>query len=184
MSMEQAILEHASALRELSAAIKSMYAGRAGALAIGLDLGGASDTSVVTAENKASIKNGGREMGADEAAALRKGNAERAEVKPDAELEKAVSKVEKDAKPEAKKPEEKTVTQTEPSQDDGQGSDDGLTELSYTADVRPVLLKLNKAKGADTLKALLKKFGAATGDKLTADQFVAVLADANAQLAA
>jgi hypothetical protein len=68
-----------------------------------------------------------------------------------AELEAAVSKVEEESK-----------------------------ALDYKADVRPVLLALAKKAGQPALKDLLTKYGAATGDKLTADQFAGIVADANA----
>ena len=62
--------------------------------------------------------------------------------------------------------------------------DDGLTELDYKTEVRPVLLALHKAKGKDALAALLKKYEVSNGDQLKALQFAPILADANAQLAA
>lgn len=56
-------------------------------------------------------------------------------------------------------------------------------DLDYTKDVRPVLLAVNKKAGQPALKALLTKFGAATGDKLKPEQFTDVLAEANKILA-
>lgn len=57
-------------------------------------------------------------------------------------------------------------------------------DLDYTKDVRPVLLAVNKKSGQPALKALLTKFGAASGDKLKPEQFTEVLAEANKILAA
>lgn len=140
MSMENAILEHAAALREVAAAIKSM--------------GNFVPAEIAAIEQKAE---------AYEAKVADK----KPEVK-DAEIEKAVQKVE-----EAAKDEQKT-----------ESADDGaLVELDYTKDVRPVLLAVNKKAGQPALKALLNDFGAATGDKLKPEQYTDVLAAANKILA-
>ena len=130
MSLEQAILEHASALREVAAAIRERNA---------------PINAVVAQISEAveEVKNFATEP-ADQAKAE--------EVKPDAELETAVQQVEQEE----------------------------AAALDYKTDVRPVLLALNKAKGADALKGLLGKYGAATGDKLDAEHYAAIVADAKA----
>lgn len=83
-----------------------------------------------------------------------KDGAASAKAEKDAELEAAVTKVEEESK-----------------------------ALDYKTDVRPVLLALAKKAGQPELKDLLTKYGAATGDKLTADQFAGIVADANALIA-
>jgi len=108
----------------------------------------------------------------------------------DAELEEAVTKVEKAAKQEkaeAKKPVEKAEVSSETSADAGVASfDKPATQLDYKADVKPTLLKLHQdpRHGADALKALLKKYNAPNGDKIKPEDLGAILADAQALLAA
>lgn len=133
MSLEQAILEHASALREVAAAIRERNA---------------PINAVVAQISEAveEVKNFATEPAEQ---------VKTEEVKPDAELETAVQQVEQAAQEES-------------------------APLDYKADVRPVLLALNKAKGADALKGLLGKYGAATGDKLDAEHYAAIVADAKA----
>lgn len=193
MSMEQAILEHAGALRELAAAIKSMGSGWSPVTyGTGVKIKGTltdADGNVVqqgetladTVEiAKEKITKQRAERDADQQAAgvcpeaseevlnvatgemipadqaIKDGmEAARAKrVEKDAELEAAVSKVEEESK-----------------------------ALDYKTDVRPVLLALAKKAGQPALKDLLTKYGAATGDKLTADQFAGIVADANALIA-
>ena len=202
MSMEQAILEHAGALRELAAAIKSMgdgglmtreqaeaeknpdvYGTRVETLADTVEIAkdkiakqraerdadqqAAGVCPEATGQGLVAAPVGSKQAALDKAAAEEvnvkstgKG-AERiqaevtpAAVKPDAELEAAVTKVEEDSK-----------------------------ALDYKTDVRPVLLALAKKAGQPALKDLLTKYGAATGDKLTPDQFAGIVADANALIA-
>jgi lipopolysaccharide biosynthesis regulator YciM len=170
MSMEQAILEHAGALRELAAAVKSM--GDSGRVTgfrpeLAAPYGDEKVAEVKDAVLEQAIKDGAESARAevvkadkkvpnDETIAAMKeaeqivANREKA----DAELEAAVSKVEEESK-----------------------------AIDYKTDVRPVLLALAKKAGQPALKDLLTKYGAATGDKLTADQFAGIVADANALIA-
>lgn len=94
-----------------------------------------------------------------------------------------VEPIEKSGKmPGAKDPEiEQAVQKVEEAAKEEQAE---AVELDYTKDVRPVLLAVNKKAGQPALKALLTQFGAATGDKLTADQYADVLVEANKILAA
>lgn len=155
MSMEQAILELAAAMRENTAALikaseatvhstdaykESMAAYTAPADEIRVKPISVESTPTNVRENKVTT------AGLDKAAP--------AAVAPDAELEAAVTKVEEESK-----------------------------ALDYKTDVRPVLLALAKKAGQPALKDLLTKYGAATGDKLTPDQFAGIVADANALIA-
>lgn len=88
------------------------------------------------------------------------------------------------ATPVAETPAAKPEAAAESPSDDN-GMVDGLDEpLDYQKDVRPVLLNLNRTKGKDALAALLKKYGAATGDKIKPEDFALIRDEANAQLAA
>lgn len=164
MSMEQAILEHAGALRELAAAIKSMGSVSFTAqpsLMTKEQVAKAFDVPVDLVQEEAHppADHSGTAKVIAESISKRveqvKATTEKADaVEPDAELEAAVTKVEEDSK-----------------------------ALDYKTDVRPVLLALAKKAGQPALKDLLTKYGAATGDKLTADQFAGIVADANALIA-
>lgn len=145
MSLEQAILELASAMRELAKANSPQVRVTAEKI------------SELSGEDRAVLK--GTTV-ADATADEIPGKKSRdSVVKPDAELEKAVSKVEEAAGAEQK-------------------------ELTYTADVLPLLMKLNKTKGKDALVALLGHFEAAKGDKIKPEQFADVIAYAEEKLAA
>ena len=151
MSMENAILEHAAALRELSAAIKMMYAGRGDALALPASQGGTVKEALATI------------------AAAEPEQILAAVGSKDAEIEHAVQKVEDEAKAERKEAEDNQAGPT--------GADD-ITPLDYAKDVRPVLLAAIKKSGKDTVAAMLQTFGVDKADKLTADQLPAALAAA------
>lgn len=158
MSMEQAILEHAGALRELAAAIKSTGGAdlRKAEMMAGVHLQEAMGAGRELKEKAAELAEARTERVAatkEAAAQDAKANEKPTEVKPDAELDKAVEQVEQAA-------------------------------LDYKKDVYPVLLQVSKTKGKEALRGLLDKFGAKTGDSLKADQFAAIVADGNALLAA
>lgn len=194
MSMENAILDHAAALRELSAAIKEMYAGRAATLALPVEQGGAGAKAARGAYYDEMVAKGAvsapRAHEASDEAKEKVRNAPRRDpaneqkpeaepIKQDAEMEKAVSKVEDNAKKE--KAGEKTSGATsQESTGDSFDNDALAAPLEYTRDVRPVLLQLSKAKGKDELLALLKKYGAKNGEAIKADDFAKIVADANA----
>lgn len=149
MSLEQAILELAAAMKEQAAAQRESNEVQR-ATAAGYEK--AVTAYAIGGQRKRSSEDeAGKQAHNDELAQQSKTE----EVKPDAELETAVQQVEQAAQEEA-------------------------APLDYKADVRPVLLALNKAKGADALKGLLGKYGAATGDKLDAEHYAAIVADAKA----
>lgn len=160
MSMEQAILEHAGALRELAAAIKSMgdggrFTGFRPELAAPYGDEKTADTPAEGAEKgKPAPAEAKKDVQAEPNPAEPAAPTPKSQVVPSDELEAAVTKVEEDSK-----------------------------ALDYKTDVRPVLLALAKKAGQPALKDLLTKYGAATGDKLTADQFAGIVADANALIA-
>ncbi len=54
--------------------------------------------------------------------------------------------------------------------------DDAGDALDFEADIKPMLLKLNKAGGRDALLDLFEDFGVEKGDELKPAQFVKVLA--------
>lgn len=156
MSMEQAILELASGMKELAAAVRSgfsspqMIAGIQQVEAALAPLVEKEVAIVSTGAGAKRIKATLTDSAAESMAAADQAHPE--EVKPDAELEAAVSKVEEAAKP-----------------------------LDYQVDVRPVLMAVAKSKdlGAPKLKELLAKYGAPNGDKLKPTDYAAILADAN-----
>ena len=180
MSLEQAITDHAAAIRELAAAI----------------LGTASASSIVTnplaskAEHFAKVEAG---LAANKALST---------VGLDNEMEKAVTQVEADAKAEltdaqieakAEKAAAKnaasaagTATAAADTQTTAGAADtataEAQTSYDYAKDVAPVLTKVAQ-KSRDSLVALLAKFGAKKGNELKADDYAAVLAAANELLA-
>lgn len=155
MSMENAILELAAAIRELAGS---------GHRTTGMPAALAAPYGVVLPTEPA--KNS-------------KPNPGRAEfVSGDAELEQAVEKVEAAAKGESKaKAAARAATSVE------EKTDEPAATLDYKADVYPKLVALAKAKGKPALVGLLKEFDAANGDALKAEQYSAVVARA-AELAA
>lgn len=162
MSMEQAILELAAAMREQAAAQRESNevqretaAGYERAVtAYGKTFNEVSaadpvqDKAAELAEARTERVAATKEAAAQDA----KANEKPAEVKPDAELDKAVEQVEQAA-------------------------------LDYKKDVYPVLLQVSKTKGKEALRKLLDQFGAKTGDALKADDFAAILAAGNELLA-
>lgn len=165
MSMENAILELAAAMREQAAAQRESNEVQR-ATAAGYER---AVTAYATGEQRKDVAQANEQVSAKMAG-------DKPEVK-DAEIEKAVQKVEADAKKEG------AATSAATSQESTDDSSDALVELDYTKDVRPVLLAVNKKAGQPELKALLTKFGAATGDKLKPEQYGEVLAAANKILA-
>lgn len=170
MSMENAILEHAAALRELSAAIKAMYAGRADALALSVDGGEQSDKvagalRIIAGASPAEILT---------AATPAKGSTKKSEPKADAELEQSVQKVESDAAAEKARIDADTKA-AEANRTEVHLGDDVAPELDYAKDVRPVLLAaIKKGKRAE-IEAHLAAAGVAKADQLKPEQLPAVL---------
>ena len=181
MSLEQAITDHAAAIRELAAAI----------------LGTASASTIVTsplaskAEHFAKVEAG---LAANKALST---------VGLDNEMETAVTKVEADAKPNATRAviEQKlaearatknagsaagTATVAADTQTTAGAADTAMAEAQtsydYAKDVAPVLTKVAQ-KSRDSLVALLAKFGAKKGNEIKADDYAAVLGAANELLA-
>lgn len=159
MSMEQAILELAAAFRENTAALQASTSASNEATKSYADVMAGYGAAVEA--YKASDKGGS-----------------------DAEMEEAVTKVEKAAKSEKKGIEavkEKLDERLADTIDQASliGADDKV--LDYKADVVPALLALQKKTGG--LKDLLTKFGVTKGDQLKAEQYADIVAQAN-QLAA
>lgn len=168
MSMEQAILELAAGMKDLAAAVRNGFSTPQmveGVKQVSAALAPLSEVEDPVLEQaikdgaesaRAEVVKADKKVPNDETIAAMK-EAEQIVAnreKADAELEAAVSKVEEDSK-----------------------------ALDYKTDVRPVLLALAKKAGQPALKDLLTKYGAATGDKLTPDQFAGIVADANALIA-
>lgn len=166
MSLEQAITDHAAAIRELAAAnlevaaimtatIKSQLAQAAISAPIGHAQG---DDHMLTA------------------AALRDKKA--------ADLEKSVAKVEAAAKNEGKSA-AGTATPAADTQNTAGAADtataEAQTSYDYAKDVQPLLVKVGKNR--DQLVALLKSFGAAKGADIKPADYAAVIAKANELIA-
>lgn len=162
MSIENAILEHAAAVRELSASIKAMYAGRADALALPASQGGLVGAAVQAAESAGlgTVVRAAAEIGA---------------TKPqkDVELEQAAQKVEADAKIE-----EENSRHAERDEQAQKEEAAELAVLVYEKDVRPVLLAAIKKAGKDKVAEMLARYGVDKADKLKPEQLPAVLAEA------
>lgn len=158
MSMEQAILELAAAFRENTVALQ--------------------ESTAASKEATNSYADVMASYGAAVEVYAASGTA-----KPDAELEEAVTKVEKAAIKQSKKdldhnPELKAAIDkaAAAAEDDNLiGAEDKV--LDYKADVVPALLALQKKTGG--LKDLLTKFGVTKGDQLKAEQYADIVAQAN-----
>lgn len=183
MSMENAILEHAAALRELSASIKAMHAGRGDALALPASQGGL--VNQVVEKAAADAAKGEATSPARQAiqAALdaAKAGSTKAAGKPDAELEQAVQKVEDSAAAEKARIDADTkaaeANRTEVHLE-------APADLDYAKDVRPVLLAAIKAAGKDTVATMLKTFGVEKADQLKPAQLPGAVAEAQKLIAA
>lgn len=163
MSMENAILDHAAALRELSAAIKEMNAGRAAALQFSV--------GPMAQQAEKAVKAHVQEIVGDKYVVETK----------DAELEQAVQKVEGAAKADAQKTVDEADAKSaavKAAEQEAEAAAFDAPNLDYAKDVRPVLLAAIKKAGKDTVAAMLKTFGVEKADKLTVDQLPAVLVEA------
>ena len=193
MSLEQAITDHAAAIRELAAAIL----GRVSAATISTAPGHSIAQAAAKVASKAELTDA--QIDAEIDAADKKAMAD----KDAADLKSDVEKVEADAKPNATRAviEQKlaearaaknaasaagTVTAAADTQTTAGAADtataEAQTSYDYTKDVAPVLTKVAQ-ESRDKLVALLAKFGAKKGNELKADDYAAVLAAANELLA-
>lgn len=175
MSMENAILEHASALRELGQAMKDAAMMNAEVAKLNGEMLLAQARQVGAVGN---VLTPDTNFGTGDKAAPADA------VKADADLEDSVSKVEQKATAEKKLADEKAAKQKEieaaqqadiDHQAKQKAADDKV--LDYKADVVPALLALQKKTGG--LKDLLTKFGVAKGDQLKAEQYADIVAQAN-----
>jgi hypothetical protein len=161
MSLENAILELAAALRDQAGAVNAQVAASRELLAsYNSRYANAAGDAVVAEVQKNSSK-----------------KEKAAEVKPDAELDQAVSKVEADAK--------KNVGAAEATKTDTAAASAGsATEpassgepLNYDKDVKPALLAFIKANSQEACRTLLtNQFGVARATDLKPEQYPAVLA--------
>lgn len=157
MSMENAILEHAAALRELSAAIKAMYAGRADALGLPADQGGIIAGQV---EQVAALP--------ADAPRTVEGKAAKGP-----ELENVVAKVEADAKNDAAtapRPADAAAPNASAPVAPSDTGDAEAAPLDYAKDVKPLLLAaIKKGKRAD-IEAHLAEHGVKRADELPVEK--------------
>jgi hypothetical protein len=177
MSIENAILELAAALRyaaDISA--EATRANTAGYEAMSKAyLAASSGGGPLVVEQKA---NPAREavMAEVQKAITKKEKA--AEVKPDAELDQAVAKVEADAKKLAGAAEAtKTDTAASTAGSAAAPDTDDAEPLNYDKDVKPALLAFIKANSQEACRKLLTdQFGVARATDLKVEQYPAVLA--------
>ena len=166
MSLENAIADHAAAIRELAAAIL----GTASAARVTGML-----PAMEAAYGKTEVK------GTKQSEAAKNQEA----IEAERELEKSVAKVEAAAKNEGKSAAGTATaaadTQTTAGAADT-ATDAAQTSYDYAKDVAPVLTKVAQ-KSRDSLVALLAKFGAKKGNEIKADDYAAVLGAANELLA-
>lgn len=171
MSLEQAILDHAAAIRELAAAFVQSQQNSAAALAKLQEAYAAGTPREEAAANQAQ-----RDA---EIEAVQKVDAD--------DIKKAVEKVEADAKAETGKSDAGSAAQ-QPSGDTAGSAKEkaGIEQkaLDYETDVKPVLVKLASAKGKDELTKLIKSFGVAKATELNAEQLAQALDQAKKLLAA
>lgn len=176
MSLEQAITDHAAAIRELAAAIL----GRASAATINTVAGGTRKEVIYPKENvEVSITADSKNNAAYSAARIE-----------EAETEQAVAKVEAAAKAEkaaAKNAASAAGTATAAADTQSTAgaadtaTDAAQTSYDYAKDVQPLLVKVGKNR--DQLVALLKSFGAAKGADIKPADYAAVIAKANELIA-
>lgn len=182
MSLEQAITDHAAAIRELAAAIKSAY--QAGATISAVSAVGALTTTIeqdvtkVETDAKAEQKKVMAQVEADRKPSTAK------EAVADA-LADALAAAKADKEAAAKKAESETATQNAQSQGAGQDSDDPLdtpAEIDYETDIKPRLIMLGKDKSA--LVALLGKYNAKKGTDIAKSDYAAIYHEAGDLIAA
>lgn len=184
--MENAILEHAAALRELAGAVRDLTRQTDGAVIAGTRVTGFRDEFAAPYTGDL-VVNGNIKATGDvyaRVAAKADGVQEKVEravqkvgdtvqkmeqAAKDAEIEQAVQKVEQAAK------EEKAPPAAEPAAE----------HPDFAKDVRPVLLTAVKTAhvGKAGVAALLAKYDATHADKLDPKHYTAVIAEANALIA-
>lgn len=186
MSLEQAITDHAAAIRELAAA---MITTAASGLNLTVEQRNKFYAEAATVGKASTVKTLGK--------------TEPTDAQIDAEIDADVAKVEAAAAPNATRAviEQKLAearaaknaasaagtataaadTQTTAGAADT-ATDAAQTSYDYAKDVAPVLTKVAQ-KSRDSLVALLAKFGAKKGNELKADDYAAVLGAANELLA-
>lgn len=168
MSLEQAIIEHAAAIRELATALTQ----RAAPLMALADEAQAAIREI----KESAIATGDAEVEKD----VQKADAEKespARAAINAALEAARAKKEADPKPDAS-----GAAKTKATPDGAQSAADDKP-LDYLKDVAPTLNKLAKAN-RDALVALFAKYGAKKGAELKAEDYAAVLGEATELLGA
>jgi hypothetical protein len=180
MSLEQAILEHAGAVRELAAAIRDLATTQEPTkvyedIASPSTQKEASKTETAPAPDQEKAE---RREAID--AALAAAAADKAAKQKEAEAKKAAEP----AAPPAATTAVDTAVGSAPEQTAGS---DAAADLDYTKDVAPALLRVHRAKGPDVLRNLLLQYlpgdPKPKGDKLRPDQYAAIVADAQALVA-
>lgn len=169
MSLENAILEHAAAIRTLAENIVLAAVSRN------------KDAALLLESNRA-IANGQIAAALGDAATAVADVVKETGAQPDPELEKAVANVEaavKDmAESEAKKPAGAAESKA-PANTAGSATAPDTTDaapLDYAKDVTPKLLAFIKAHGKPAFVQLLSEFGATSGAQLKPEQYPAILA--------
>lgn len=173
MSIENAILVHAASLSELAAAVRALVDSNMGAVVAG----GARVTKLENmVQDKAAELATTTEKRAATARASTAKDAKENAVKPDADLDAAVAKVEDNATKsqaaKAKKDADAAASAASSQTDGADSSDDvvdGLDDddaLDYIKDVRPVLLAAIKKAGKDKVQALISTYGVDKADKI------------------
>lgn len=155
MSIEQAITDHAAAIRELAAAIR-------GAASSNLATAGA---ALITNTIEADVT--------------------KVETDAKAEQKKVMAQVEADRKSAAKQAIADALAKAEAEKKAKVEEDDplgGAVELDWDKDVRPALLAVGKDR--DALVKLMAKYDVPKGGKAPAEKWADLLAEANAIVAA
>lgn len=150
MSLENAILEHAGAMRELAAAVRALVDSTMGAVVAGTPL--RTGAEKVAADRVQGKTDGGKAESADTAT----GQVDRAA------LEQAVA----DAKAEEKRNKAEVDKANAPA------------DLDYNKDVKPALLTAIKKAGKAKVADLIATFGVDKADKVPAEKLGELLAGA------
>lgn len=175
MSLENAILEHAAAIRELAAAFIQLSQVGAPvsqlreAYAAGKDVGKSVGARGPTADEKP------RGTTKNEAA----DNQAKIEAERDAELEQAVTRVEADAKKNAGAADTQTSTAGDTAGSaTGAAGTEQAEPLSYEKDVKPLLVEYARVTDKDTMTKYVRSFGVQKAPELPADKFAEIIAGA------
>lgn len=184
MSLEQAILDHAAAIRELAAAMtgSGRRVGMPAALAAPY-IGGTGQAEVNAALDRDDKVQQAKDAELEAAVAKVEDEATMTRSTPRAQIDAALAAARAEKAAEAKKAAGSKTAPAAPAAPSTSApaapSEPGAS-LDYAKDVKPTLVELVKIRTRDALVGLLAKYEAKNGESLTAEQLPLILADAQA----